>query len=93
MGTRHNYMTKLVDDAQGRAKDFHLKFQEYDNLANKAEAFQDCALEKFFRGKANALLNDFFYWIGHSNAYRGIRMQVEMWEEIDAELDAEASCP
>lgn len=90
---RYAYVKRLADDTQKRAKGFHFEYQEYDGLANNAARFGDSELEKFFRGKANAKLNDFFYWIGHSNAYRGIALQVDFMETVEAEEDAEPSCP
>ena len=93
MSGRYKYVKGLADSAAERAKAFHKEYQEYDDLANKAEAFRDDTLVRHFRGMANSFLNDFFYWIGHANAYRGIALQVDFMETVEEEMDAEGSCP
>ena len=38
-------------------------------------------------------LNDYFYWAGKATAYRGILAGLEIQEMVEAEKDAEGSCP
>lgn len=38
-------------------------------------------------------LNDYFYWIGHANAYKGIVAMIELQTVVEDELDSESTCP
>jgi hypothetical protein len=38
-------------------------------------------------------LNDAFYWFGHEAAYRGVLAGMEIAAMVEAEKDAEGSCP
>jgi hypothetical protein len=81
VGARMDYMMlqKLADSAQERADRFHMKYQHA----------QDNALAS----KAAGYLNDYFYWIGHANAYRGVLAGLEINAIVEDELDSEGSCP
>lgn len=93
MSKRYEYVKGLADSAQERAKGFHKEFQEYHKKADHAVAMCDWVEEGKLREAAAAKLNDFFYWIGHSNAYRGIALQVDFMETVEVDEDAEARCP
>lgn len=93
MSSRYKYVKGLADSAAERAKGFHLDFQMHK--AN-AETLRRLGLEdraKLRDEKAASCLNDFFYWIGHSNAYRGIALQVDFMETVEMDEDEEPSCP
>ena len=87
---RYKYVKRLADRSAERAKKLHLEYQRLDDLAHKAQNEEDT---QNFTKLAASTLNDFFYWIGHSNAYRGIALQVDFMETVEAEEDAEPSCP
>lgn len=38
-------------------------------------------------------LNDYFYWIGHANAYKGIVAMAELQTVVEDEMDATPQCP
>lgn len=64
-----------------------------DSAAERAKGFHLAyQIEEDEKAKA-ALLNDYFYWIGHSNAYRGIALQIDFMETVEEEMDAEGGCP
>ena len=64
-----------------------------DSAAERAKNFHLAyQVEEDEKAKA-ALLNDFFYWIGHANAYRGIALQVDFMETVEVDEDEEARCP
>ena len=79
MSSRYRYVKGLADSAQERAKKAHLNYQALDDAGEAV--------------LAASALNDFFYWIGHSNAYRGIALQVDFMETVEADEDAESRCP
>ena len=93
MGTRYEYIKGLADSAAERAKKLHLEYQKYISRADKAIASCDWVEEARCKEIAASKLNDFFYWIGHSNAYRGIALQVDFMETVEVDEDEEASCP
>lgn len=70
---------QLAESAQIRGSECHGKFVAATANRNSKVAASH--------------LNDAFYWFGHANAYKGILAGLEIQEGIDAEKDAEDSCP
>lgn len=70
---------KLADSAADRARTAHA---EYGKAVDAIEMIE-----------AHKHLNDFFYWIGHANAYRGIAAQIDFMTVVEDEMEAEGSCP
>ena len=93
MSSRYKYVKGLADSAAERAKGFHLEYQKLSKLSRVAAEDGDFAGAHNFAKKAEAKLNDFFYWIGHANAYRGIALQVDFMETVEADEDSEFTCP
>ncbi len=93
MGTRYEYVKSLADSSQERAKNLHLEYQELDDKADDAEQAGKVDDARYFHKLAAGKLNDYFYWIGHANAYRGIALQVDFMETQEEDMDAEPSCP
>lgn len=79
MSARYRYVKRLADSAQERARKAHL---EYQSLEVTGES-----------DKAAGKLNDYFYWIGHANAYRGITLQIDFMETQEMAADEEFTCP
>lgn len=50
------------------------------------------AAEKM-RGVAAQYLCDYFYWMGHRNAYKGIAAGLALRGVVEEEIDEEGSCP
>jgi hypothetical protein len=69
---------QLAKSAQRRAEKCHREFQEYQPINSEVAASR---------------LNDYFYWIGHANAYKGILAGLEIQEMVEAEIDNTPSCP
>ena len=84
---------KLAESARKRGKDYHIEYQRLDGLSHVAASNEDYAGAFHFATKANAKLNDAFYWFGHANAYNGVVAMVELQTVVEDELDAEGSCP
>lgn len=89
MSSRYRYVKGLADSAAERAKKLHLEYQELDDLSYAVSEGEREAV----KAKAASKLNDFFYWIGHANAYRGIALQVDFMETVEEDEDEEARCP
>ena len=79
MSSRYDYVKGLADSAQERAKKAHLSYQALDDAGEAV--------------MAASALNDFFYWIGHANAYRGIALQLDFMETTEMDEDEEFTCP
>lgn len=71
---------KLAESAQLRAGTSHVHWQA--TRWNRATS-----------EVAASNLNDYFYWIGHANAYKGIVAMAELATVVEDELDSEGSCP
>lgn len=64
-----------------------------DSARDRAKVFH-LAYQREEDEKVKAsLLNDYFYWIGHANAYRGIALQLDFMETVEMDEDEEAKCP
>lgn len=72
-------ITRLADSAADRATRHHNQYQE--------------ALIHGDSTKAARLLNDYFYWIGHAVAYRGVVAGLEIGKMVAEDREAEGSCP
>ena len=79
-----NKIRILAESAERRA---HAAHEEYSKLMETPDD------EKPTYTKAANYLNDFFYWSGYKNAYRGIVAMAEMQAIVEDELDNEATCP
>ena len=87
---RYEYVRGLAESSQERARKLHKEYQELDDKANASDDYFE---SRVLAVKAAGKLNDFFYWIGHANAYRGIALQVDFMETQEMDEDAEPSCP
>lgn len=90
---RYRYVKKLADSAAERARKLHLEYQNLDCEATEHARCMRNLLAQEARVKAQGKLNDFFYWIGHANAYRGIALQIDFMETVEMDEDEEPSCP
>lgn len=70
---------ELAESAQTRAEICHVSYEAYKMFDETDKAAQ--------------ALGDFFYWIGHTNAYKGIIAMAELATIVEDEMDAEGSCP
>lgn len=80
---------KLADSAQSRADQAHKR-------ALDDRPFSLCACE--FGEEENTCsyhshLNDWAYWIGHANAYRGVLAGLAIQKMVEEEKEEEGSCP
>ncbi len=82
---------ELAESADRRAKDAHAEYELSRRDARMAGQTGD-ERKAHFR-KAQSYLNDFFYWTGYKNAYMGIIAAEEINRIVEAELDAEPTCP
>lgn len=79
----------LAESAQERADRHHLKVQDVKRAMAGADAQEMFDLTKMYHSS----LNDYFYWIGHANAYRGVLAGLEIMSIVEDELEAESQCP
>lgn len=79
----------LAESAERRAEELHAR---HSTLQDRAHGQTDIEGRDTLK-QAASVLNDFFYWSGYKNAYRGIIAMVELNEGIEKEMDAEGSCP
>ena len=91
MSSRYKYVKGLADSAQERATKAHK-----EALDAKPALGNDCGCLVTINGWTcpyHSKLNDFFYWIGHANAYRGIALQLDFMETAEMDEDEEFTCP
>lgn len=74
---------RMARKAQGNAEVFRCRASE---CVDPGEA------EKM-RGVAAQYLCDYFYWMGHRNAYKGIAAGLALRGVVEEEIDEEGSCP
>lgn len=88
-------ITKLADSAAERAHGFHAKYEKAKAALNRYRAANGIFAEGTgaMSQEAAGYLNDYFYWIGHAVAYRGIVAGLEIGKMVEEEMEAEGSCP
>lgn len=64
-----------------------------DSAAERAARIHTKMVESDSPPEKAGLLNDYFYWIGHAVAYRGVVAGLEIGRMMEAEREAEGSCP
>lgn len=74
---------RMAREAQGNAEVFRCRASE---CVDPGEA------EKM-RGVAAQYMNDYFYWIGHHNAYKGIAAGLALREVVEQEIEDTPTCP
>ena len=72
-------LRELADRCDDRATRIHVDYQ--------------VAVENAEMAKAAGLLNDYFYWAGHSVAYKGVIAMIELATIVEDEMDSEPTCP
>lgn len=77
-----------------------MDYSRIQQLATSAEERAKLYYNKYLHAQDHALanqaagnLNDYFYWIGHANAYRGVLAGLEIMAIVEDELDDTPSCP
>lgn len=70
-----------------------VKLQQIANRAEERATALHIAYTEAEGAEAQNLLNDFFYWIGHANAYKGVVAMIELQAVVDEEVDATPQCP
>lgn len=84
---------KMADSAQERADRCHTQYDEHLTLALEHQDQLRNLQAASHRMEAQTRLNDYFYWIGHTNAYRGIVAMAELATVVEDELESEGTCP
>lgn len=70
---------QLAESSQRRAQRCHADYQRFELGGEHTRAV--------------SAQNDYFYWIGHANAYKGVIAMIELQTVVEDERDAEGSCP
>lgn len=83
----------LAESAQERADKCHKSHQEATTELSRYRAANGVFAGQDISQEAASHLNDYFYWIGHAHAYKGIVAMAELQTVVEDELDAEGSCP
>ncbi len=86
-------LRELAESAQKRAGDYHGYFEAANEAAIDHVYGGQVNLALEMRRKAAGFLNDYFYWIGHANAYKGVIAMVELQTIVEDEIDATPQCP
>ena len=91
--TDYDLISKMADAAHDKAARGKLKAEEYGITAGHWAEQSDFVLARQYRKMAAGYLNDYFYWIGHHNAYKGIAAGLALREVVEQEIDETPSCP
>lgn len=84
---------KLAESAEARAQGCHDAYEAHTVLAQEHQNALRNLMAANHRLDAQSKLNDYFYWIGHANAYKGIVAMVELATVVEDEMDATPQCP
>lgn len=84
---------KLADSAQERAERAHAHHSVAKTRAEDYRYASDLVLAHQKDDESAGYLNDYFYWIGHANAYRGVLAGLAIQKMVEEEGDSIPSCP
>lgn len=91
--TDYDLISKMADAAHDKAARAKANAEKYKVLAGDAARMRREDKAHTYRKLAAGYLNDYFYWIGHYTAYRGIAAGLALREVVEQEIDETPSCP
>lgn len=89
----YELISKMADQALDKAAMAKANAEKFTDLASQSASRRVMADAHSYRKVAAGYLNDYFYWIGHHNAYKGIAAGLALREVADQEINDTPACP